>query len=118
MTFYWLNTPKSMIKKIAVFILFFTCLSFTFTNNFKELVLQKLEAYTNDFPEKIYVQTDKPYYTIGDDIWYAAYLVNGINHTKSGKSNIIYVEIINDKDSIVSQKNSMQMTLALLEISK
>lgn len=93
-----------MFKKIALFVSIITLLSFTIINNFRELVIQKLEVYTNDYPEKIYVKTDKPYYVIGDDIWYAAYLVNGITHKKSSKSNVIYVELINDKDSIVSQK--------------
>lgn len=93
-----------MIKKITIFASLLLLLSFTLPNNFSELVNKKLEAYTSDYPEKIYVKTDKPYYIIGDDIWYAAYLVNGITHKASSKSNVIYVELVNDKDSIVSQK--------------
>ncbi|WP_452226849.1 Plug domain-containing protein [Lacinutrix cladophorae] len=93
-----------MLKKITIFASIMLLLSFTIPNNFSALVLKKLEAYSSDYPEKIYVKTDKPYYTIGDDIWYAAYLVNGINHKASSKSNVIYVELVNDKDSIVSQK--------------
>ncbi len=93
-----------MIKKIAAFVILFTLLSFTLVTNFRELVLEKLEDYANDYPEKIYVQTDKPYYTTGDDVWYTAYLVNGITHDKSDISRVIYVELINDQDSIVSKK--------------
>ena len=92
-----------MIKKILFGCSIICLFSFIAITHFQDLVIEKLEAYTEDFPEKIYVQTDKPYYSIGDDIWYAAYLVNGVTHKKSDKSAIIYVELINDKDSIVSK---------------
>lgn len=94
-----------MIKKLFITLVLTSLLSFTalFTG-FKDLVLEKLSEYTANYPEKIYVQTDKPYYAIGEDLWFSAYLVNGINHRKSDKSRIIHVELINDKDSIVSHK--------------
>lgn len=91
------------MKKILLSGLVITLVSFVAVTNFQDLVLEKLDSYVNDFPEKVYVQTDKPYYTIGDDMWYAAYLVNGVSHKKSDKSNVIYVELINDRDSIVSK---------------
>ena len=93
-----------MIKKITLFAIVIILLSFTLNNNFSQLVIEKLENYAKDYPEKIYIKTDKPYYTIGDDIWFSAYLVNGISHKPTGKSNVIYVELVNDKDSIVSHK--------------
>lgn len=63
-------------------------LSFTISNNFRELVLDKLLNYADNYPEKIYVQTDKPYYAIGEDIWFTAYLLNGITHRNTEKSRI------------------------------
>lgn len=93
-----------MIKKIVLFISLFALLSFALINNFRELVIEKLANYTDNYPEKIYIQTDKPYYTTGDDIWFTAYLVNGITHKKSEKSRVIYVELINEQDSIVLKK--------------
>ena len=93
-----------MIKKITVFVTLLSLLSFTLVTNFRDLVVEKLEAYANDYPEKIYVQTDKPYYTTGDDIWYTMYLINGITHQKSEKSRVVYVELINEQDSILSKK--------------
>ncbi|MEC3905398.1 TonB-dependent receptor plug domain-containing protein [Tamlana sp. 2201CG12-4] len=93
-----------MIKKILFGFSIIVFLSFTFTNNFRELVFEKLEKYTNSFPEKIYVQTDKPYYSIGDDLWYTAYLVNGVTHQRSQKSRIVYVELIDEQDSIIAKK--------------
>ncbi|MEP3836466.1 MAG: hypothetical protein ABJM36_02410 [Algibacter sp.] len=93
-----------MIKKIAVVVTLCTLLGFAVTNNFRELVIGKLENYANNYPEKIYVQTDKPYYTTGDDIWYTAYLVNGITHQKSNISRVLYVELVNEQDSILSKR--------------
>ncbi|GAA3587227.1 Plug domain-containing protein [Flavivirga amylovorans] len=93
-----------MIKKIALLFVIIMLLSFSSFNNFRKLLIEKLEDYTNYYPEKIYVQTDKPYYATGEDIWYTAYLVNGIDHKRSDKSRVIYVELINENDSIVSKK--------------
>ena len=94
-----------MIKKIVLSFSVILLLSFTLTSSgFKDLVLEKLGEYSTNYPEKIYVQTDKPYYTTGEDLWFTAYLVNGINLKKSGKSRVIHVELINSKDSIISHK--------------
>jgi len=91
---------KTILLLITLIILF----SFTPINNFRDLVVDKLNDYDLDYPEKLYVQTDKPYYSIGEDIWFTTYLINGITHTKSNKSNVVYVDLINDKDSLVSQR--------------
>ncbi|WP_299549444.1 TonB-dependent receptor [Seonamhaeicola sp.] len=93
-----------MIKKFALGLVAIVLLSFTITNNFRDLVQEKLADYIDNYPEKIYVQTDKPYYTLGEDIWYNTYLVNAINHRKTNKSKVVYVELINEADSIVSKK--------------
>lgn len=93
-----------MIKKIIFSLIAIMLLSFSYTSNFRDLVIEKLSAYNDNAPEKIYVQTDKPYYTLGDDVWFSAYLVNGISHKPSLKSNVIYVELINENDSIVDKK--------------
>ncbi|WP_194765929.1 TonB-dependent receptor plug domain-containing protein [Tamlana sp. I1] len=93
-----------MIKKFILGIALLALLSFTLVSNFREIVIKKLENYANNYPEKLYLQTDKPYYTIGDDIWYTAYLVNGITHERSKKSNIIYVELIDASHTIIDKK--------------
>ncbi|WP_067151119.1 hypothetical protein [Pseudotamlana agarivorans] len=103
-----------MIKKLIVGIALLTCLSFSVTNHFRALVLQKIDHYaSNNYPEKIYVHTDKPYYALGDDIWFTAYLVNGVTHKKSEKSNIIYVELIDEEDTIISKKQLYTNSLSV-----
>jgi hypothetical protein len=70
---------------------------------FAEL-LKKLEEFTKKFPqEKIHLHLDKPYYAIGDDIWFKAYVIDSRDQKPTTISNIIYVELINEKDSIQKQ---------------
>jgi hypothetical protein len=96
------------VKKILPIIsISFLCLAFSFsdTSGLKILILNRLNEYvTEKYPEKIYIQTDKPYYTAGENIWFDAYLVNGVTHRMSNKSNVIYVELINKNDSIISER--------------
>jgi hypothetical protein len=52
--------------------------------------------------EKLYIQFNKPYYTINDTIWFKAYLFN--NHLfPSDKSRILNVDIANDSNKIIRQ---------------
>ncbi|GGI22959.1 carboxypeptidase-like regulatory domain-containing protein [Pedobacter mendelii] len=64
-------------------------------------ILKKLDEYTNKYQqEKVYLHLDKPYYAIGDDIWFKAYVLNSKTQAPSNISKILYVELINEKDSL------------------
>lgn len=72
-------------------------------------ILTQLQKFTDDDPtEKVYLQLDKPYYAIGDIIYFKAYTTVGSHHQPSGLSKILYVDLINDKDSI---KQSLRLPL-------
>ena len=65
-------------------------------------VTPKLDAYVNtSAPEKVYLQTDRDLYTMGDTIWFKTYLVNGITHYASDKSKIVHVELLDPNDSLI-----------------
>jgi TonB-dependent SusC/RagA subfamily outer membrane receptor len=67
-------------------------------------LLKKLDEYTAKYPqEKIHLHLDKPYYAIGDDIWFKAYVINTKTSAPSNISKILYVELINEKDSLKKQ---------------
>ncbi|RZK79252.1 MAG: hypothetical protein EOO85_04185, partial [Pedobacter sp.] len=51
--------------------------------------------------EKVYLHMDKPYYAIGDTIWFKAYVVTGSRHQLSALSGALYVDLITEKDSII-----------------
>lgn len=56
------------------------------------------------FPqEKIYLQTDKPYYLSGEKVWFRAHLTDARLHFPSGASRYIYVELLNPLDSLVKR---------------
>lgn len=72
-------------------------------------ILTQLQKFTDNYPtEKVYLQLDKPYYAIGDLIYFKAYTTIGSKHQPSGLSKILYVELINEKDSI---KQSLRLPL-------
>jgi len=63
--------------------------------------IQKLADYHNNFPkEQVYLHTDKPYYSIGDEIWFKAYLTIGNYNSLSSLSKILYVELINPNNEV------------------
>src|SRR4030095_3706229 len=86
-----------------------TCLmvmNFAFRSDIDPMqtLVQKLVEYYARFPqEKIYIQTDKPYYLGGESIWFRAYLVNASGHKPSTLSKKVYVELLNDSDSVVNR---------------
>ncbi len=67
-----------------------------------ERVLERLNGYAEGFPrEKVYLHLDKPYYTVGDDIWFKGYVTIGAFNNLSGLSKILNVDLIDPEDKIV-----------------
>jgi hypothetical protein len=61
-----------------------------------------LQKWTDSIPqEKAYLHTDKPYYALGDTIWFKGYVTTGSNHQLSALSGALYVDLINERDSVV-----------------
>lgn len=53
--------------------------------------------------EKVYLQTDKPYYSVGENIWFKGYVVNAATHLPKSLSKFLYVELIDKSNSIVTR---------------
>lgn len=88
-------------------ILLLACTSFyafnTANDPFEDL-LKKLTTYNDDHPqEKVHLHLDKPYYAIGDNIWLKAYVTDGNTGKLSAISSAIFVELINETDSVTRQ---------------
>jgi hypothetical protein len=58
------------------------------------------KIYTDNPIEKVYLHFDKPYYAIGDTIWFKAYLTVD-HHQPSTLSKIVYVDVLAPHDSLV-----------------
>ena len=89
----------------VVVLLFFVIEMAAQHDNSLENILGSLAIYTNNYtPEKIYVQTDKDVYTNVDTIWFKVYLINGVTHTASTMSQVVYVELLDSKENIIAQQ--------------
>jgi len=64
-------------------------------------IISKTAKFATNFPiEKVYLHFDKPYYAVGDTIWFKAY-VTIQDHQLSALSKIVYVDMITNHDSVV-----------------
>lgn len=63
-------------------------------------VVERLQKYLGVYPlEKLHMHFDKPYYAVGDTLWFKTYLYN--NQVEYLPSKIAYVDIINSRDSLI-----------------
>ena len=58
---------------------------------------------TGGVQEKLYMVTDKPYYSAGDTIYFSAFLVNSIYFSRTTDTKFIYVELIDAMGNVVSR---------------
>lgn len=64
-------------------------------------IIKKTKKLNDERPvEKVYLHFDKPYYSVADTMWFKAYLTMEQN-LPSLLSKIVYVDVINSKDSLV-----------------
>ena len=74
------------------------------TGDFTTKVYSRFLSFLDGFrEEKVYLHTDKPYYSSGENIWFKGYLVNAATLKPESFSSFIYVELINLEDSVVSR---------------
>lgn len=94
------------IKKIPLYIIT-CCIAFTLFGFVKadedpiSKAVAGLTKWLDNYPqEKVYLQFDKPYYAVGDDIWFKAYITTGPRHELSALSGALNVELIDGRDSV------------------
>jgi hypothetical protein len=85
-----------------LFLIFFssTASAQSDTTVLKHILVKTAKLYTNYPTEKVYLHFDKPYYAVGDTIWFKAYLTVD-NHQLSPLSKIINVNILGPRDSLI-----------------
>ncbi len=60
-----------------------------------------IDTFNKRLPsEKLFVHTDKSFYTIGDTLWFKSYLFNG-SGSYSAKSGIVYLDLVTDSAVVV-----------------
>ncbi len=71
--------------------------------NLDALANQFMTSIKADNKEFILVHTDKGVYNAGEAIWFQAYCLNEESHKFFRKSRSLFVDLVNDKDSVVRQ---------------
>jgi len=97
-----------MKRKLLYPLLFITGVFLAFAsgvlNDNFDVLLERMKEFNLKNPqEKVHLHLDKPYYAIGDNIWFKAYLLNSSSQEPSDISKLLYVELINEKDSVQQQ---------------
>ncbi|MEH6307385.1 carboxypeptidase-like regulatory domain-containing protein [Olivibacter sp. CPCC 100613] len=63
-------------------------------------IVEKTNALATQQPvEKVYLHFDKPYYAVGDTLWFKSYSTS--HHQLSNLSKVVYIEVLNDRDSLM-----------------
>ena len=81
----------------------------TMSMNFSSFVTNSFINYytTGGVQEKLYVVTDKPFYSAGDTIYFSAFLVNSIYFNRTTDTKFIYVELIDATGNAVHRMRVM-----------
>ncbi|MEH6303996.1 hypothetical protein RYH73_00015 [Olivibacter sp. CPCC 100613] len=75
------------------------------TTDALQRMLKNLDTFQQKHPqERVYLQTDRPYYETGDDIWFKAYVTVSQFNLLSAISKIMYVELLNDQQEVVQSR--------------
>ena len=60
-----------------------------------QTIEERYDAYLKYLsPEKVYLHTDKDVYSVGDTVWFKAYIANGSFISEYPESRFIYVELV------------------------
>jgi hypothetical protein len=89
------------ISVLSLFLVFFYLTAAAQDVPVLNKIMTKTAKLYNDMPiERVYLHFDKPYYALGDTIWFKAYLTMD-EHQPSPISKIIYIDVLTAKDSLV-----------------
>src|SRR4030095_11496195 len=67
-------------------------------------IIAKFRSYSaKAFQEKLFLHTDKDFYTAGEILWFKIYAVDGAFHKPSDLSKVAYIEVLDEKNEPVLQ---------------
>jgi hypothetical protein len=88
---------KKILFVVALFLVGFTISKQATDPTVLETILGKIERHTEELPhEKVYLQTDKPYYIAGETLWFKGYVVEAASHQLDSISHILYVDVLQE----------------------
>ncbi|MEP5612462.1 MAG: MG2 domain-containing protein, partial [Cyclobacteriaceae bacterium] len=93
------------MKRIFLFVIPFLFFSAAFLSEGADEVIQKLNEHLARYPqEKAYIHFDKPYYSVGETIWFKAYLLGAEKSNPQALSSLIRAELIDPNNKIISKR--------------
>ena len=96
------NFISHLLFGVFVVAFFASFVSGNKNSEYYDLVISRFNKIWFNAPqEKVYLQTDKPYYVAGESVWFKGFLVNATTHQPNTLSKFIYVELISQTDSLV-----------------
>lgn len=98
---------RLFILSIAFSLSFFASKSYAFAKeNVPDSVVQintiveRAQLYYENFPmEKAHVHFDKPYYSVGDTVWFSTFLTSNLYSFEP--SRVLYLEVLTSTDSLI-----------------
>ncbi len=86
-------------RKLTPYLLALTIIPAAFRyaadDGFSKRLLANFQEYARQRPtEKVYLQTDRDAYLIGETIWLKGYLINGTTHESDTISRVLYVDLV------------------------
>lgn len=92
--------------KILVFLLSATLCTSTFAQDRHKDILDSfsakyITALRTQQKQRVYLVTDKSIYATGESIWLKAFLLNNVSQKINAKSRFLYVDLVNEKDSVL-----------------
>lgn len=92
------------MKTLSSLLLLITTCIFNHANAQVNSVTSKADIFHNVLPiEKLYFTFDKPYYSVGDTLWFKSFLLNG-DLTASQRTDKIYIELFNDSLKFIENR--------------
>lgn len=106
---YFISIYLQSMKQFLLFFITLLCFS-TSTFGQKNSIEAQIKEHVQTYPqEKSYLVTDRDTYIAGEDMWFAAHLVDAITHVPSTISSILYVDLVNQLDGSVIETRNIKL---------
>ncbi|MDN5201288.1 TonB-dependent receptor plug domain-containing protein [Fulvivirgaceae bacterium BMA10] len=75
-------------------------------DDLKKKIANSLENFKQNYPqEKLYIHLDKPIYSVGEDVWFKVYLVDGLTNEPKALSTVVYVQLIDQQGKVMKVRS-------------
>ncbi len=98
------NTFRFLLVGLFLCLSFASFVSSNKIEDYSSIIISRFnKIWIGEPQEKVYIQTDKPYYSSGEDIWMKGFVVNATTHQSPSLSRFLYVELTNPSDSLITR---------------